>query len=63
MIGGFEKYEDFNYVILGLGKTYLIHISVYIVFVHSSPYLCVYGDDRIICYPGVDDVIGEPRAA
>jgi len=23
----------------------------------------VYGDDRIICYPGADDVTGEPGAA
>jgi len=31
--------------------------------VHSSPYLCVYGDDRIICYPGADDLTGEPGDA
>ena len=36
---------------------YFIYIYVY---VHSSPYLCVYGDDRVICYPGADDVTGEP---
>jgi len=28
-------------------------------YVHSSPYLFVCGDDRVICYPGVDDVSGE----
>jgi len=64
MVGWFEKYEDFNYVFfLGLGKTYLFHISVDIVIVHSSPYLCVYGDDQIICDPGADDVTGELGAA
>jgi len=31
--------------------------------VHSSPYLCVCGDDRITCYPGADDLTGEPRDA
>jgi len=62
MVGWFEKYEDFNYVFLGW-ETYLFHISVYIVIVHSSPYLCVFGDDRIICYPGADDVTGEPGDA
>ena len=33
------------------------------VYVHSSPYLFVCGDDRVICYPGADDVSGEPRDA
>jgi len=46
-----------------VGETYLFHISVYIVIVHSSPYLCVFGDDRIICYSGADDVTGEPEDA
>jgi len=30
---------------------------------YSSPYLCVYGDDRITCYPGADDLTGEPGDA
>ena len=30
---------------------------------HSSPYLCVCGDDWVIYYPGADDVLGEPGAA
>jgi len=33
------------------------------VCVHSSPYLCVCGDDRITCYPGADDLTGEPGHA
>jgi len=37
--------------------------SWYIFIVHSSPYLCVYGDDQIICYPRADDVTGEPADA
>jgi len=30
---------------------------------HSSPYLCVCGDDQMIYYPGVDDLTGEPGDA
>jgi len=30
---------------------------------HSSPYLCVYGDDRMIRYLGADDSTGEPGDA
>jgi len=26
---------------------------------HNSPYLCVYGDDRMIYYPGADVSAGE----
>ena len=33
------------------------------VCVHSSPYLCVCGDDRITCYPRADDLTGEPGDA
>jgi len=36
---------------------------IYIYIVHSSPYLCVCGDDRVIYYPGADDVSGEPGDA
>jgi len=36
--------------------SYLFYIFVY---VHSSPYLCVCGDDRITCYPGADDLTRE----
>jgi len=62
MVGWFGNYEFCTYVVLGW-ETCLFHIYVYIVIVHSSPYLCVYGDDRIIYYPGADDVAGEPGAA
>jgi len=37
-----------------------IYIYTYI-FVHSSPYLRVCGDYQITCYPGADDLTGEPR--
>jgi len=30
---------------------------------HSSPYLYVCGDDRMIYYPGADDLTGEPGDA
>jgi len=39
---------------------YFIFIYLY---VHSSPYLFVYGDDRVTCYPGADDVSSGPRDA
>jgi len=39
----------------GLGD-YFIFIYVY---VHSSPYMFVCGDDRVIYYPGADDVSSE----
>jgi len=62
MVGCFEKYEICIYVILGW-ETCLIHISVDIFIMHSSSHLCVYGDDRIICYLGADDLTGEPGDA
>jgi len=36
---------------------YFIFIFIY---AHISPYQFVCGDDRIMCYLGVDDVTGEP---
>jgi len=46
-----------SYVVLGW-VAYLIHVYVYILCI-AHP-ICVCGDDRIICYPGVDDLTGEP---
>jgi len=43
----------------GMGN-YFILIYVY---VNSSPYLFLCGDDRVIYYPGADDVSGEPGDA
>ena len=40
-----------------------LFIYIYIYIVHSSPFPCVCGDDRITCYPGADDVIGGPGDA
>jgi len=46
-----------------VGKhVYFTYICLYFI-VHSSPYLCVCGDDRISCYPGADDVAGWPGDA
>jgi len=39
-----------------------IIIDLYL-YMHSSPYLYVCGDDRIIYYPGVDDLTSEPGDA
>jgi len=41
---------------------YLIHVFCLFI-VHSSPFLCVCGDDRMIRYPGADDLTGEPGDA
>ena len=41
---------------------FISYICLYFI-VHSSPYLCVCGDDRISCYPGADDVTGGPGDA
>jgi len=30
---------------------------------HNSPYLFICGDDQITCYPGADDITGEPGGA
>ena len=35
-------------------------LCIYLYIVHSSPFLCVCGDDRITRYPGADDVTGGP---
>jgi len=42
----------------GMGDIFSSCMCLYIV--HSSPYLCVCGDDRIIFYPRADDLTGEP---
>jgi len=42
--------------------TYLFHVSV-LYIVHSSPFPCVCGDDRMTRYPGAYDLIGGPRDA
>jgi len=41
---------------------FISYICLYFI-VHSSPYLCVCGDDRIPCYPGADDLASEPGDA
>jgi len=46
-----------RYVILGR-VTYLIHVYVYILCIAHPISVC--GNDQIICYPGVEDLTGEP---
>jgi len=42
----------------------MTYLFLYIyISVHSSPYLYVYGDDQITCYPGADDLTSEPKDA
>jgi len=45
-------------LLLGMGIIFNLYL-----YMHSSPYLYVCGDDRIIYYPGADDLIGEPSDA
>ena len=45
-----------------VGEHIYIHV-LFIYIVHSSPFLCVCGDDRITCYPGADDLTGGPGDA
>jgi len=61
MVGWFGNYEFCTHVVLGW-ETCLYHVSV-LYIVHSSPFLCVFGDDRITRYPGADDVTGGPGDA
>jgi len=47
-------------------KNVFLGMSVILIlysYVHSLPYLFVCGDDRIIYYPGADDLTGEPGDA
>jgi len=60
-MGKFENNEIFNYVILGWA-TYLLHVFC-LYFVHSSPFLCVCGDDQMIRYLGADDLTSGPGDA
>jgi len=54
---------SFVLILFLVGKhIYFIYICLCFI-VHSSPYLCVYGDDRITCYPGADDVTSRPGDA
>jgi len=45
-----------------VGKHIYTHVF-FIYVVHSSPFLCVCGNDRVTCYPGADDVTGGPGDA
>jgi len=51
------KVWEFSYV-LWVGKH--LYSCLFIYIVHSSPFLCVCGDDQITCYPRADDVTGGP---
>ena len=62
MVGLFEKYENFSYVILGW-ETYVYSCFVYLYCAQLTLSVCVCGDDRITCYPGADDVTGGPGDA
>ena len=44
-------------MLFGLGNMFISYICLYFI-VHSSPFLCECGDDRMTCYPGADDVTG-----
>jgi len=46
-----------------VGKNIYFRYICLCFIVYSSPYLCVCGDDGISCYPGADDLTGEPGDA
>ena len=46
----------------GWGSIFISDISVYVLSCIAHP-ICVCGDDRISCYPGADDLTGEPGDA
>jgi len=60
MVGLFEKYENFS-MLFWVGEHIYFHV-LFIYIVHNSPFLCVFGDDWMTCYPGAD-VIGGPGDA
>jgi len=60
-MGNLKIMKYFSDVIF-FGMDDIFILCIYI-FVHSSSYLCVCGDDQITCYPGVDDLTGEPGDA
>jgi len=49
MLGLFEKHD--MYFMLFWGGRH-IHFMYMLYILHNSPYLCVCGDDQIICYLG-----------
>jgi len=44
-----------------MGGIFISCIGLYIV--HSSPFLCVCGNERITCYSGADDLTSGPGDA
>ena len=61
MVGLFAKHEILFMLFWDGRHIYFLYLFLYIV--HSSPFLCVCGDDRITCYPGADDLTGGPGDA
>jgi len=55
--------KNMKYTLRYFGRgTCLIHVSVlYIMCIAHPFYVC--GDDRIICYPGANDLTGGPGDA
>jgi len=49
-------------ILFWVGKHIYTHVF-FIYVVHSSPFLCVCGNDRVTCYPRADDVTGGPGDA
>ena len=46
----------------GMGDIFISCIYFYVLCI-AHPFLCACGDDRITCYPGADDLTGEPGDA
>jgi len=59
---GYLKSMRILVMLFWVGEHIYIHV-LFIYIVYNSPFLCVYGDDRITCYPGADDLTGGPGDA
>ena len=34
-------------------------IDLYVYIITSSPFMFVFGDDRVVCHTGADDILGD----
>jgi len=55
--------KTMKYLVMYFWDGWHIYFMYIYYIVHSSLYLCVCGDDRLIYYPGADGVSGEPGDA
>ena len=61
MVGKFENHEILVMLFWDGWHIYFMYLFIYIM--HSSPFLCVCGNDQMTRYPGADDLTGGPGDA